>query len=141
MIWLWKRYIRRTTDFSPLVIWRITPKIRKLVGNVQTFEKNMTKLTYSLTVNVLMLIFWITLPGSSMWKVLSIMPSNLHWVTVIQSRNDHLENQNIYISLVLVARLMEIWRLSIPLSKIIKLAWRKIRWLILDVFNRRQYYT
>ena len=68
-----KRNTRITSSFSPLVNQKVPSKIRNLVNIVQILEKNKINLTYSMTVRVLLLIFWNTLPGSSRFKVILIM--------------------------------------------------------------------
>ena len=81
-----RRDIRITAVFSPLVNWKVPSKIRNIFGIVQTFGGKMRELTYNLTMNFLMLIVWINIPGSYMCKMVSIIPTNLHWITGIKSR-------------------------------------------------------
>ena len=50
-----------------------------------------------------MLIFWSTVPGSSMCKVLSIFYANLYCSTGIKSKNGYEDKQSRYMSLILVA--------------------------------------
>ena len=84
-------------------------------------ENKKINLTFYLTVGVLILIVWNTLPGSSGCKVISIMPANLHQSNGIQIINGYVDKLSRYISLLLVARLVYICRLSINLSKKTKL--------------------
>ena len=58
------------------------------------YLKNIINLNYDLTVNVLILIVWSTIPGSSMWKMPSIISANLHCSTGIKSRHIyHVDNR------------------------------------------------
>ena len=88
---------RITTAFIPLGSFKVQFKIRKLFGIVQRFEKNMKNITNYLTVSVLMLIVWNNLPGSSMFKVPSIIPVNLHCSTDIKIINGSVAKKSIYI--------------------------------------------
>ena len=71
-------------------------------------EDNMINLTYSLTVNFLVLVVLDTLHSSPSCKVPSIMPANLNCSTEIQSIDSYVAKQSKDMSLVLVARLVEI---------------------------------
>ena len=63
-----KRSVIKSTDaFSPLVNQKVPSNIRKLVGIIQEFVKQDEKLTHSLTMSVLMLIFYNTILGQSKW--------------------------------------------------------------------------
>ena len=128
----------KSVSFMSLFLWsngKFYPISRSLLVLYRNLWGKVRNLTYSLTFKLLMLIVWSNLPGTSMFKSPSIIPTNLHWRSGIKIRNCYVQEKSIGISLVLVARLMEICILSIPLSKTFKLTWRKIRSLILDIFN------
>ena len=128
---------RTSWSFLFLALWSIS-KFHQRSGSLlelyRHLGKKMRKLTYYLNFKFLILIVWSNLTGSSMCRIPSIMPTNLHCSAGIQSRNSYISEERIYMSLVLVARLMEILRLPIPLSKTFKLTWRNIRWIILEIF-------
>ena len=65
----------------------------------------------------LMLIVWSNIPGSSMYKMSSIMPSDLHWNTGIQIINGVIVKQIRYMSLVLLTIIVDKCRLSVTLYK------------------------
>ena len=135
-----KNVVKRGTSWAllllvPFSIIKFHPKSVSLLVFFRSLKIYMRNLTYYLTVNVLMLVVLNTLPGSSILKVPSMMNSNTNWSTGIHIRNGPLAKQSRDMSLVLVERLMDIFRRSIPFSKTFKLAWRNITWIILEIFN------
>ena len=99
-----------------LALWSIGkfhPRSGSLLVLYRHLGKKMRNLLYFLNLKFLILIVWSNLPGLSMYKVPSIMPTNLHWSTGIKIRNSSVAKQSMDISLVLLARLVEICRLSI----------------------------
>ena len=122
-----KRDTKIIAIFSPLVYQKVPSKIRKIVGIVQTSGKKYQKpyLLFNFEipdVNSLKLSTWVINVQSAINNAYQLALED--WDT---NQKQFYSKKRMVMSLVLLARLMEICRLSISLSKTLKLAGRNIR--------------
>ena len=136
-----ERDIGGTDSFIPKIYHQVISYIRKIVGIVRNFRSNMVNHSSCRKVKIILWRVLSITPGWPVFKIKSIITSDLHWNTRIQIINGFVRNQKRNISLWLVVILMNICRLSVPFSKKSKCTLRKIVWLFLEIINLRKIWT
>ena len=111
-----KMVMKNVTSISLLIVsLYLINQFNQISGSLFVLYRKLEKdeKTYPfLNVNILVLKVWINLPGSSMCKVPSIIPDEFHWSTGVQSIHVSVVKRSRDMSLILVARLINICQVA-----------------------------